>query len=79
MIFILVLAAAKACKSLQETLSEYYSEAYKDSMFTYNTEEYQVDLSEIYVPVQCVTREKSAEGVTEKTLKNCNDILHKVS
>ena len=48
-------------------------------MFTYDTEEHRVDLSEIYVPIQWVTREKSSEGVTEKKLENYRDIFHKVS
>ena len=63
---------------LQETLSEYYSGSYTDSMFTYDMEEQQVDLSEIYVPIRLETREKSAEGVTERKLKNYRDIFHKV-
>ena len=48
-------------------------------MFTYDTEEHRVDLSEIYVPIRWVTREKSAEGVTEKKLENYRDIFHQVS
>ena len=71
-------AAAKACKNLQVALAQYYSGSYTDSMFTYDTEEHRVDLSEIYVPIRWVTREKSAEGVTEKKLENYRDILHKV-
>ena len=47
-------------------------------MFTYDTEEHRVDLSEIYVPIKWVTHEKSAEGVTEKKLDNYRNILHKV-
>ena len=79
-IFILfLLAVEKATKDLQEVLAEYYNEAYKDSMFTYDTEELRVDLSEIYVPIRWKTREKCTEGVTEKKLNNYRDILHKVS
>ena len=48
-------------------------------MFTYDTEEHRVDLSEIYVPIRWVKKEKSAEGVTEKTLLNYHDILQKVA
>ena len=48
-------------------------------MFTYDTEEHRVDLSEIYVPIRWVTREKSAEGVTEKKLENYRDVLYQVS
>ena len=48
-------------------------------MFTYDTEEHRVDLSEIYVPIRWATREKSAEGVTEKKLENYQDVLHQVS
>ena len=64
---------------MQEALAEYYNEAYKDSMFTYDTEEHRIDLSEIYVPIRWETREKSSEGVTEKKLDNYRDILHEVS
>ena len=78
-ICIIISAAEKATKVLQEALSEYYSGSYTDSMFTYDTEEYRVDLSDIYVPIQWVTREKSTKGVTEKKLTNYHDILHKVS
>ena len=79
MIFILIVAATKAKKKLQEALSECYSGSYSDSMFTYDTEEHRVDLSEIYFPIRWVTREKSAEGVTEKKLDNYRDIFHGVS
>ena len=48
-------------------------------MFTYDTEEHRVDLSDIYVPIRWVTKEKSTKGVTEKKLTNYHDILHKVS
>ena len=48
-------------------------------MFKYDTEEHRVDLSEIYVPIRWVTRDKSAEGVTEKKLDNYRDIFHRVS
>ena len=48
-------------------------------MFTYDTEEHRVDLSEIYVPIRWMTRDKSAEGTEEKTLKTYHDILNKVS
>ena len=47
-------------------------------MFTYDTEEHRVDLSEIYVPIRWETQGKSAEEVTEKKLENYRDILHKV-
>ena len=73
-----MLAAGKATKDLQEALAGYYNEAYKDSMFTYDTEEHRVDLSEIYVPIRWVSREKSAQGVTEKKLETYRDILQKV-
>ena len=76
---ILISAAEKATKNLQEALSEYYSGSYTDSMFTYDTEEHRVDLSDIYVPIRWVTREKTTKGVTEKKLTNYHDILHKVS
>ena len=79
MIFILILAAKKAKTKLQEALSQYYSGTYTDSMFTYDTEEHRVDLSEIYVPIRWVTREKSSEGVIEKKLDNYRDIFHQVS
>ena len=74
----LILAAEKATKDLQEALAEYYCELYKDSMFTYDTEEHRIDLSEIYVPIKWQTREKSTKGVTEKILKNYHEIFHKV-
>ena len=73
-----MLAAEKATKDLQEALAEHYCESYKDSMFTYDTEEHRVDLSEIYVPIQWETREKSTEGVTEMKLESYRDILHRV-
>ena len=75
----LISAATRAIKDLQEALANYYRELYKDSMFTYDTEEHRVDLSEIYVPIRWVTRDKSAEGTEEKTLKTYHDILNKVS
>ena len=78
MIFNFIVGVKKATKDLQEALSEYYSGSYTDSMFTYDTEEHRVDLSEIYVPIRWVTREKSAEGVTEKKLDNYRDIFHQV-
>ena len=78
-IFNFILAVEKATKNLQEALSEYYSGSYTDSMFTYDPEEHRVDLSEIYVPIKWVTREKSAEGVTEKKLENYQDVFHQVS
>ena len=73
------LAAAKATKNLQESLSQYYSGSYTDSMFTYDMEEHRVDLSEIYVPIRWVTKEKCAEGVAERKLENYREIFHKVS
>ena len=78
MTFNFIVGVEKATKDLQKALSEYYSGSYTDSMFTYDTEEHRVDLSEIYVPIRWVTREKSAEGVTEKKLENYRDILHRV-
>ena len=78
MIFNFIVGVKKATKDLQEALPEYYSGSYTDSVFTYDMEEHRVDLSEIYVPIRWVTREKSAEGFTERKLDNYRDIFHKV-
>ena len=74
-----VLAAIKAVKDLQKTLAVYYRENYKVDLFCYHDDGYEVDLSEIYVPIQWETREIKPEGVTETPLKEYHDIFKKVS
>ena len=46
MTFNFIVGVEKATKDLQKALSEYYSGSYTDSMFTYDTEEHRVDLSD---------------------------------
>ena len=47
-------------------------------MFTWHDEGHRVKLSDIYVPIEWVEHQKTAERVTEIKLKEYNEILHKV-
>ena len=47
-------------------------------MFTWHNEGHRVKLSDIYVPIEWVEHQKTAERVTEIKLKEYNEILHKV-
>ena len=47
-------------------------------MFTWHNEGHKVNLSDIYVPIEWVEHQKTAERVTEIKLKEYKEILHKV-
>ena len=67
-------------KDLQLKLAEIYRDSYKVDLFCYHDEGYldQVDFSDIYVPIQWVTRKNTPGSTKETVLNEYHDVLRKV-
>ena len=77
MINIVVTTLFSAVQDLQQKLAEIYR-GYKVDLFCYHDEGYEVDLADIYVPIQWVTRKNIPERAKETVLNEYHDVLRKV-